>query len=441
MNAKQLQRKLVAAKLDGWKLIIQEEERVDLYLADEDAPETTARSRREQADITVYKRYGKLLGDASFTIFDENEAFAPLLKDALTICATAKKPSYPLPGKQRYAAVKRADTRILAAFKGGAQERALLQAWKKLHAAYRKERNVKLSAAELHLSRTAARVMNSAGLAGKTEATQLSVEIVLTSYRGRGKTRKEQEFTAALTVGRLADFDAASFVSDAARKARDILAAEKLPGIHTGGIVLTDDALRDFWAPELGFSPVLFHGAARMKHMGLSMYERGKQVTTNAGFTLLSDPTLPYNTASNTFDADGSASRKVTIIAKGTCVNFAASQRYGHYLSLPVTGGIGAVSIASGNERASALLTDGTIEVVAFSSFVPNSMSGDFSAEIRLGYIRKDGKRIPVRAAMFTGNVFRMLDAMRLARETMEKERYKGPAAVRFDAGCHLAGF
>jgi predicted Zn-dependent protease len=91
------------------------------------------------------------------------------------------------------------------------------------------------------------------------------------------------------------------------------------------------------------------------------------------------------------------------------------------------------------------LLSTGVVEIVSFSSFVPNSLSGDFSAEIRLGYLyeKKAGKlvKVPVRGAMFSGNVFKMLDAMRLSREQMTMERYKGPALVRFDAECHLAGF
>jgi predicted Zn-dependent protease len=76
----------------------------------------------------------------------------------------------------------------------------------------------------------------------------------------------------------------------------------------------------------------------------------------------------------------------------------------------------------------------------ASGSFVPNALSGDFSAEIRLGYLYKNGKRIPIRGAMFTGNLFAMLDTMRMDGE-LHLARYKGPAVVRFDAGCHVAGF
>jgi hypothetical protein len=34
-----------------------------------------------------------------------------------------------------------------------------------------------------------------------------------------------------------------------------------------------------------------------------------------------------------------------------------------------------------------------------------------------------------------------MLDAMRLSEKRAVGERYSGPALVRFDAGCRLAGF
>ena len=78
------------------------------------------------------------------------------------------------------------------------------------------------------------------------------------------------------------------------------------------------------------------------------------------------------------------------------------------------------------------------IEIIAFSSFTPNSISGDFSAEIRLGYhVSKDKegniKRKPFKGGMFTGNVFKVVKNMSLSKEIKQISGYRGPAAVLFD--------
>ncbi len=456
LHLKKITATLKKLKLDGWSLILQERESVALHLTKGQEVETVIAAARTQADITIYKRFGKhargsegrqererpQLGDARFTVFDDDEAtIRAKAKDALLICASAKKPGYPLPKKQKYTSVQLADPAIVAAFKGGTAERLLLQTWSAIAAAQRKERGIGLDAAELDLSVLRLNVANSAGLRAKSESTALFVECFFSVAAGAGKARREQEIHAAATVSRLADLGPARFVRENAQRARDALAAERFNRVQDGRIVLSGDALRDFWSPHLDVSPAVFHASAVAKYRKLSRYALGKRITRNECFTLLSNPALPFNPASSRFDLDGVASQAVPIIQEGVFRRHVASQRYAHYLGVEATGALGSVEILPGAEETEALFGDGTVEIVAFSSFVPNTVSGDFSAEVRLAYVRKDGTKTPIRAAMFSGNLFKMLDAMRLSKERTVTERYAGPSHIRFDEGATLAGF
>ncbi len=442
LNLNKLAAVLRRLKLDGWSLILQERESVALHLTKGQEVETGIAAVRKQADIAVYKRFGGRLGDARFTVFDDDErAIRQKVKDALLICASAKKPGYPLPKKQRYADVKLLDPVIVAAFRKGVAEQALLKKWHAIAAAQRKQRGIGLDAAELDLAVLRLSVANSEGLRAASESTALFVECFFTAAAGAGKARREQEIHAAATVSRLADLIPGKFVREHARRARDALAAERFGRVQDGKIVLSGDALRDFWSPHLDVSPAVFHASAIAKYRKLSRYTFGKPVTANTMFTLLSNPLLPFNPASSAFDLDGVASQTVPIIQSGVFRRHVASQRYAHYLGVEATGALGSVEILPGDEKTEAMLGDGTVEIVAFSSFVPNTVSGDFSAEVRLAYVRKDGKRTPIRAAMFSGNLFKMLDAMRLSKERMVTERYAGPSRIRFDEGATLAGF
>jgi len=78
---------------------------------------------------------------------------------------------------------------------------------------------------------------------------------------------------------------------------------------------------------------------------------------------------------------------------------------------------------------------DKIYEIVSFASFVPNWISGDFAAEIRLGYIIKNGKKKPFKGGMFTGNMFELIKDMWLSKETTNMQCYHGPKVVRFEKG------
>lgn len=439
LNAARLRTRIgrVLKELGGvsWSVLLQEQQRATLHLTRRGAIETSMEARRTQAEVTLYKRSGTHLGNASFTLFtDDEDVLRDKAEDALLLCREATKEAWPLPGRQRYRAVKTSDDRIATAFKEGKAEQLLERLWKRMLRV--PTRGVRVSHAELHLTTTKNHVFNSAGLSGKSDATTLFVEVVMTAR----KSGEEAEFYRAVTVGRLADFSPTRFLRECAERARDVLKATPFHGVRVGGIALSGEALRDFWAPDLSLNPVVAHANAQAKYRQLSTFEKEARITTNKTFTLISDPFIPYNPASGKFDNEGTASKKLVLVKKGVVKEFFASQRYAHYLGVPPTGALGVLTLSPGKHLRKRLLTDGTIEIVSFSSFVPNSLSGDFSAEIRLGYLHLDGKSIPIKNALFTGNVFRMLDTMRAAKDRVVMEGYAGPSLVRFEEGCHLAG-
>ncbi len=437
MNINRVLKVLKSMKLDAWSVLFQEQQRSTLHLTTKGEIETNIDSVRKQAEVVIYRNFKKQMGDAKFTLFtDDEKEIKRKVKDALVICSTAKKEAWPLPGKQRYGTVDTADPAIVKAFKNGSAEKLNLSLWNRMKNAVKKERGVRMNHAELHLTHTKNRIANSKGLNGRSEATELFVEAIVTAL---GK--EENEFHNVALVGRARDFKPDAFVKETAVQARDVVRAAKMTTIQDEGILLSGTALRDFWAPDLTHNAVVYHANAQAKHRNLSYQEPGKRLTWNEGFSLKSNPFLAFNPASGRFDNEGNASKEVSIIEQGVCQDFFASQRYAHYLKISPTGALGAIQIDPGTERAASLRTKGAIEIVSFSSFVPNSLSGDFSAEIRLGYRYEKGKRIPVKGAMFTGNIFKMLDHMRLSKEEMELARYKGPSLIRFDAGAHLAGF
>ena len=123
----------------------------------------------------------------------------------------------------------------------------------------------------------------------------------------------------------------------------------------------------------------------------------------------------------------------IRIIKGNELVAFTASQRYAEYLDIPVTGAFGGVELPAGKIHASELLNEPYIEITQFSWFNPDSITGDFATEIRLGYLVENSVRKPFKGGQLIGNFMEALAAVRWSIETGFFGNYLGPHTARFD--------
>jgi len=255
--------------------------------------------------------------------------------------------------------------------------------------------------------------------------------------------KKEQEFVAAKDFSSTTQLDVKNFIAHNINMVRNILNSELIKTFN-GNVILSGDAVSEFFAPHLSSSPLIMHSSAKIKHMGISRYQLNKPIGTffRDNLSISTNPFMPLNPCSASFDHDGVLSKKVSIIEKGIFKNYLADKQYADYLNVPPTGAFGSVDISGGTSSLDKMYnsykTLPYIEIVAFSSFVPNNISGDFSAEIRLGYIvvkDKQGNAIktPFKGGLFTGNVFKLIENIYISKEIKEETGYKGPKAVMFE--------
>jgi len=121
------------------------------------------------------------------------------------------------------------------------------------------------------------------------------------------------------------------------------------------------------------------------------------------------------------------------LIRNNELVAFWARQRFAEYLDLPATGDFGNIELAPGSTPAEELLSAPHIEIVEFSAFVTNMISGDFSNEIRLGYVVDGEKRTPFKGGLLVGNLLDALADVRWSSETGFYGCYLGPTTARFN--------
>jgi PmbA protein len=153
--------------------------------------------------------------------------------------------------------------------------------------------------------------------------------------------------------------------------------------------------------------------------------------------TIVSDATMPFGTRSRVFDDEGLPGKRVTLIEDGVLKNFWAEQRYADYLAIPATGPVGTLVLNAGTQTGEEMLAPTSAPlfyVVTFSAMDPDHITGDFSGEIRLGYMVTSAGTRPIKGGTVSGNVFSAFAQAQLSRDTVFLGDYHGPRLVRFNS-------
>jgi PmbA protein len=300
------------------------------------------------------------------------------------------------------------------------------------HSASRNEQ-VRLTAAECFGEIHTIHLVNSRGIDAEQEATQIHVEFVLHSQRGD----EHMESFTEIQRRRAFDLQIETEIAEKTRHTLDLFESRP-PDPRTGSVVLRGPALATFVAGDSLHGGVVHTlGSAEAKYAKISSWEIGKSVfrgeVKGDPLTVWATRCIPFGTNSNRFDNEGLPAQRLQLIRDNQLVAFAASQRYADYMQLPATGAFGGVELAPGSLSASDLLEEPHVEIIQFSWFNPDLITGDFATEIRFGYIVENGERRPFRGGQLIGNYLDALADVRWSAETGMFGNYLGPHTARFN--------
>jgi PmbA protein len=274
---------------------------------------------------------------------------------------------------------------------------------------------------ELYLEKFALQIQNSQGLNVKSESTRVVCDYVLTSADNNHEIMgiKKRRFLSDLRMEEQLEEDAATLAE---------LEVAKLPPTGQHPVVMSGDALDslfDFFIAQVD-GHALFNQ--------YSIFKQGDPVVRNAlePLTISSDNSLPGAMRSYSFDELGFETRKLCIIENSVVKSFMIDGRYADLLNLPQTSALMNVRVECGHTPYDDFLSDGVIELIKFSTFQPNTISGSFSGEIRLGYLHKNGKKIPIKGGSVSGSTQAAFSVALKSREVVQRSAYHGPRGVFF---------
>jgi len=369
---------------------------------------------------------GKVLGESSF-VFIEGDDIAPKLDLALLMARGVSNQPWTLPGAgQAYVTPDITDASIVAA-----PEEIIEKIKDEVASSVGRLAGVRLSSAEVFADYEVFRIVNSNGLDASADHTSLLFDFVLMT----GEGEHEVESSGFKTVRFHRDLDVHGTLEEYAAYAHDSLSAVH-PETGSYDVVFGGEAL------DTLFNSFTAHAGGSSAYNGWSRFEAGKPVIEDPEgelLTLYSSPEMPGGMKSGPFDETGLAKKRAEVIKDNVFICRTLDKRYADYLGGVPTGSFANVEVNTGKRPFDELLSEGTCLLLRFSTFEPNTVTGNFSGEIRTGYLIEGGRRVPIKGGSVSGVIQDAFKRAWFSSEKTTRSAYTGPTGVKL-AGLDIGG-
>lgn len=220
-------------------------------------------------------------------------------------------------------------------------------------------------------------------------------------------------------------------IEELMRYGKDRLLASPTPSIDNCPVVFSTDAALQI------YSYFLDNLNAAYKVRGISHFNIDEPVTHQAHGDLLTLKTMRYLDGSPSnfaYDIEGAPIEDATLIDHGVVKRFIGNRMFSQYLGLNQSFIVSNWCVEGGTATETSIRSGACLEVVEFSDFQVDSMTGDLFGEIRLAYYR-DGKGgiTPVTGGSISGSMLDNLDSMQMTQALRQYASALIPKATRLN--------
>ncbi len=293
--------------------------------------------------------------------------------------------------------------------------------------------NGKVNSCEIFLEKIVTTVANSEGINESYTSFRGEIELVVDWNEGGEEVEVIEDYT-------FSDFDRSKIVSmvdKAFEKAKNRAVATPISALGDIAIILTGESARELLSFYIG------KASSQMVYKKYSSSKIGDKVQ---GEEVKGDkvnvkmlPEIPFSVQSKYIDSDGVKLKELTLYENGVLKSYVGDSKHCQYLGIEPTGRIPNAVFAPGKTPKKELISGECLEVISFSAFGIDPITGDFGGEIRLAYHHDGGKTTPVTGGSVTGNITQVHNDMLFSKETEIIENYECPSAIKI-AGARLSG-
>lgn len=282
-----------------------------------------------------------------------------------------------------------------------------------------------INSSEIFLNKVYTHIVNSEG-----------IDVSFTSYNG------EVEFitnwkadSEEIELYKHLDFSEMNF-NLINEKVKEMLIFSKEKAIATATPALLKHTVLLTGAPVIELLKYyLDKASAKSVYNELSMSKLGENIQGDDVLgdliTLTLDPFMKNSTKSSPYDADGFPLHSVELFKKGVLNVYHGDARHCHYLNVEPTGTISNFIIEGGAYSITDFKKEPYLEIVAFSDFQMDDLTGDFGGEIRLGWYFNGKNTIPVTGGSISGNIKDLQKEVYLSKELQSDNNFVGPKTVK----------
>ena len=246
------------------------------------------------------------------------------------------------------------------------------------------------------------------------------------------KADKEYELYKNFEFNSLNTKEIQDIANDVLFQAGERSKAIKMPQVDKIKLLLTGDSVKDYFfnLAKLTKCDNIYEKTSKVS-VGDDLYNgnaKGDRVSIRL------EPTLKNSTRGMNFDEEGVALRRLVTIDKGIVKNLWGSNDKSQYLHKPVHGNYKNIVVEAGTLNDDELEDENYLEVVSFSDFYIDFVTGDFGSEIRLAYLHlKNKDKQIVTGGSVAGNIYDSLENVRFSKEVISNNNYVGPKTVLLD--------
>ena len=407
---------LKASGADAWEVTDLREKGWEFYLI-RHALDQNRFKDLESFQVKVYRRFDDCLGSAGAPVpADADEAemkriVAGLYQDA----AYVRNPFYTLNRPE-------AETGPEEDAEASVDLKAISGSFLKTLAGLPETDTEDLNSCELFVSEMRKRFINSEGIDVTATFPSSMVEAVVNARKDGHEIELYRMYTCGTCDGEQLTRD----LAETMRYGRDRLTAGPTPALEKADLILTTDAACAV------YEYFIDHLSAGMVYQGVSDWKTGDTVAPPE-MTLRTAAFLPNSSQNGAFDQEGARIRDVTLIENGKAVRYWGSRQFSQYLGLKDSFLANNFTVSGGSASAEELRQGDWLEVVEFSDFQVDDVTGDIAGEIRLAYLHRDGKTVCVSGGSVSGSMSELVKKMRFSSELRQYDTLLIPALTRLD--------
>ena len=264
------------------------------------------------------------------------------------------------------------------------------------------------------------------------------IDISYTKYTGEieliAEAHGEKEAIELYDVIYFSDYDQSSIkktIIEALKYANLRARAIPMPTVKNLPVILNGIAAKELW----GYYTFCASASSIYNHLHDNKVGDNVQGEVKGDkVTIKLTPVLENSNSSSYYDTNGTFLKEFTVIKDGIIENLIASKRFAHYVGVPCTGDIGNTVVSAGTHSEKEFKSGPYLEILRFSDFQSDPMTGNFGGEFRLGIYFDGEKEIPVTLGSISANIKKVQENMYLCKELAQDNNFVGPKLIKFDS-------